>query len=960
MKKRKPNQIKDNYKYYIDSSYVNLNEKDYLENYIYSNELSNKINNYFKSDIKNPLYIGVIGSWGSGKTSIVETSLGKFDKDTVIYRYDAWKYEGDSFRRSFIQNVLYQSVKKYDLKETNKTYKEVSESLYEDFSISSNSIIERFRLSLKKDKKLSIISIIIIVLISAILTIMGIYYICHNKISLGCLMTFLGTLITLLGTMGIFDIFYSTIVYSKSKMFSSEQFYNSFTDILNAVKCDRNIILIDNLDRCNGSGLKETLNTIKGFYVENDELKLKNEKIVFIIPLDIDSLEEAYKKNKIYYLDKIFDDMIYIKQKYNTDKLDFINRILNEYPDIHELISQSSKSIIINSVINTPREIIKIINDYVTEYNILLNKNGIEFAQNEKNRSYLMKSVIIKRLYYDFYQLAYNDLERYIGIEMNPSLEDEYLNDKNNNELRHFLIINKSINPTNYYDFYQNQHVKSYNQVPNSIKTSIMEHDIKSILEYEEKNKVIDYYDNIYDDIANGFWNPNILNKYITLIGLYKNKYFNESELNKIMNSWNKVFSNKKFDELNYENVNIIGFENELVFGSEMYKSQKFNMNILNWIKDNSYKCENESEKNEKLSKWIMKNNNIELNEEYSELLDSYCDYLLNNNLYSDASYLEILFGRNIKILRVEKIRKIINKNNDNKIIFNIINNIRTEQINDKEIANELKNWISRNQINDIKVIIVILEYMIDNNIDIADININSISIDEKTDAKDILNILNKYMQKNIYNDTLFNILGCFDNVDIIKKILFALTNNIPDNNSDYIKHFKDYFFSLPIKIKKDNMKLLEKVIKKYNNYEEILIQKIIDDNLLKDYYKNLETSESREHTIEISINLLSNDFDKQIENIFIFESSVDRMKSLVTNHNSIADYVIIINKMNKKTMKNKIVKELIDILKEKDNVTDEEIKSINTLDIRGSDKEKLIEILNTKETINRKLLHLS
>ena len=125
----------------------------------------------------------------------------------------------------------------------------------------------------------------------------------------------------------------------------------------------------------------------------------------------------------------------------------------------------------------------------------------------------------------------------------------------------------------------------------------------------------IDYYDNIYDDIANGFWNPNILNKYITLIGLYKNKYFNESELNKIMNSWNKVFSNKKFDELNYENVNIIGFENELVFGSEMYKSQKFNMNILNWIKDNSYKCENESEKNEKLSKWIMKNNNIELNE---------------------------------------------------------------------------------------------------------------------------------------------------------------------------------------------------------------------------------------------------------------------------------------------------------------------------------------------------------
>ena len=75
--------------------------------------------------------------------------------------------------------------------------------------------------------------------------------------------------------------------------------------------------------------------------------------------------------------------MIYIKQKYNTDKQDFINRILKEYPKINMLVSPNSKSIIINSVINTPREIIKVLNDYVTEYNILLNKNGckMEFTE---------------------------------------------------------------------------------------------------------------------------------------------------------------------------------------------------------------------------------------------------------------------------------------------------------------------------------------------------------------------------------------------------------------------------------------------------------------------------------------------------------------------------------------------------------------------------------------------------
>lgn len=277
MRKKKSIKKLEKLKYYIDSSYVNLDDKDYLENYIYSDELSSKINNYFDSDCEKPLYIGVIGSWGSGKTSVVETSLGKLDKKTIIYRYDAWKYEGDSFRRSFIQNILNQSVDRYKLKDSSEVYRKISESLYEDYSISSNSIVERFKLSSEKDKKINVVSVIIVLLISVALIILGIYNIFKNHVSWG-------NIITLLGTIGIFDIFYSTTVYSKSKLFSSEQFYKSFTDILNEVKGDKNIVLIDNLDRCSKEELKETLSIIKGFYVENDELKLKNEKIIFIIP----------------------------------------------------------------------------------------------------------------------------------------------------------------------------------------------------------------------------------------------------------------------------------------------------------------------------------------------------------------------------------------------------------------------------------------------------------------------------------------------------------------------------------------------------------------------------------------------------------------------------------------------------------------------------------------------------
>jgi hypothetical protein len=51
-----------------------------------------------------PLTIGLFGGWGSGKSSIIKTMSDRFSqKKTVkIVIYDAWKYSGDAFRRSFL------------------------------------------------------------------------------------------------------------------------------------------------------------------------------------------------------------------------------------------------------------------------------------------------------------------------------------------------------------------------------------------------------------------------------------------------------------------------------------------------------------------------------------------------------------------------------------------------------------------------------------------------------------------------------------------------------------------------------------------------------------------------------------------------------------------------------------------------------------------------------------------
>lgn len=938
-----PNEIK---KRFIDSEFVLLDEKDYLENYIYSDELSSKIDSYFKSKSSKPLYLGVIGSWGSGKTSIVETALKKQDK-AKIFRYDAWKYEEDSFRRSFIKNMLLQS----GIDSTEKIYKDIDSSLYEDYSISANSIIERIKLSRKKDMKINIIQIITTIIILALITAFGIYNLCIDK-------KVIGDIFTVFGTIGLFDVFYSTTVFSKSKLFSSEQFYNSFVDILSNTAGKNNIILIDNLDRCNKEEVRKTLNTIKGFYIENDEKRIKNEKVVFIIPLDINSLNDAYSKYTIHYLDKIFDDTIYIKKKYNTDIIDYINRLLKEYPDIEALINNDSKGIIVNGGIDTPREIIKTINDYTTEYDLLLKRTSKEFAEKIENRDFLMKMVIIKRKYYSFFKLAYSSLHDFkrqteiiVEEELKKYEEEKY------NELLDFLAATRSVEPTNYYEFFQNQGIKSYNQLPETIKKAIMSHKIEVIKEYKEKEKIKTYYTNIHDDIINGFWDSYIINKYITLIELYKERYFNENELPEIVNAWNDVFKNEKFRDMNIKHVDVIGFDNELTFAKGIYNNKDFTIFIIDSIKDDKFKFENETEKYEMLKKWLIKNQNIQLNEDYSELLNMYCEFLLNNELYSHKDYICFLFGKNINSIRMDIITQFIAKNDDNNIIIKLIKNIKEEELNDSLVVDEILNWINNNEIENIDLLAEIYDYLLANNKNISNITSVNISLPEPVDRDILSKIIKYYSDKNVYNKTLFNMLKKITNTETIEVIIKDLTSEIPKDNEEYINNLIEYYFGLPEDVIKKNIKYLPDVIKKYENKETDVLKQLIETNNLKEYYDFLKTPEEREHMITISIALLSNNFKNELNNIFIFETSHDRLQRFISSHNLINDKVLIINKIKKQELKIKAIDNLIENIEEKENIVDEEIKAIGLLKTDNKTKSKIKKILLSKEKINKELV---
>ena len=389
-----------------------------------------------------------------------------------------------------------------------------------------------------------------------------------------------------------------------------------------------------------------------------------------------------------------------------------------------------------------------------------------------------------------------------------------------------------------------------------------------------------------------------------------------------------------------------------------MYKNNDFNIFLLDCLNDNKYNLDNEADKYEMLRKWIVNNNgNILLDNKYSDLMNSYCKYILNNNLYQNAEYLTILFGDNIKLISIDVIKQFISVIKDNEVILQLLNNLKNSNINNSIITDEFVNWLNNNEISNIKVILSIINYLIYNDKDISAINRINIENNELTDVETITSIINIYVKKNMYNNTLFQMIGDFKSADVIKNIIINLTDTIPEGNNEYINNFINYYFGLSIDIEKENIKNLIKIINKYKDYETEIIKNIINKGLLKNYYHYLSVPEEREQVIELSLQLISNNFEKQLENIFIYESSSERMQEFLKHHNNIDDCVKIINKITKIKIKKKLENNLIEIIKEKDNIIKSELESISLLDVNDEVKNKINEILKEKEEKNKELI---
>lgn len=388
-----------------DREIVLSKDTDLLNTSIYATNLVDLIKSAPQGQVFN---IGLFGSWGSGKSSIIATAKEQLtsskDSKVKFITYDAWKYANDSFRRMF----LFEVQKELGFKRT---------PLMEKFYQNSNQDIDIN----SKISPLKVFLFIAALVIGVIVVGLSGFEI-ETKISIYSIFALLSVLIGILT--GCFNQL--KVAISKPFMFAPEQFEQCFQEMMeealkpniiqrafqfitrnpDCISHKKIVIVIDNIDRCNSEQSYNLLTDIKTFLCD------ERFNIVFVIPVDDEALRkhilnkshnnntDECARDKEEFLRKFFNVTLRIKPHQPTDMYEFAQKLNTKYS-----LGFNSATINIASkeYAKNPRRVIQLFNNLSAE---LANYDDA-FAS--KYETLICKILIIREEYNDFYQELLKD-----------------------------------------------------------------------------------------------------------------------------------------------------------------------------------------------------------------------------------------------------------------------------------------------------------------------------------------------------------------------------------------------------------------------------------------------------------------------------------------------------------------------------------------------------------------------
>ena len=388
-----------------DREIVLSKDTDLLNTSIYANNLVDLIESAPQGQVFN---IGLFGSWGSGKSSIIATAkkqlISSKDLKVKFITYDAWKYANDSFRRMF----LFEVQKELGFKRT---------PLMEKFYQNSNQDVD----VKNQISPLKVFLFVAAIVIGVIVVGLSDFEI-ETKISIYSLFALFSVLLGILT--GCFNQL--KVAISKPFMFAPEQFEQCFQEMMeealkpniiqrafqfitrtpDCISHKQIVIVIDNIDRCNSEQSYNLLTDIKTFLCD------ERFNIVFVIPVDDEALRkhilnkshnnntDECARDKEEFLRKFFNVTLRIKPHQPTEMYEFAQKLNTKYAlDFNSAtINIASKEYAKN-----PRRVIQLFNNLSAE---LANYDD-EFAS--KYETLICKILIIREEYNDFYQELLKD-----------------------------------------------------------------------------------------------------------------------------------------------------------------------------------------------------------------------------------------------------------------------------------------------------------------------------------------------------------------------------------------------------------------------------------------------------------------------------------------------------------------------------------------------------------------------
>ncbi|PAF48130.1 hypothetical protein BKH46_02130 [Helicobacter sp. 12S02634-8] len=419
---------------------------------------------------KEAFVIGLLGEWGSGKSSIVQTAESLINKDKTkkikFITYDAWKYIDDNFRRTFILSIGKQ------LELSDREIETLEGKLYTDSTVE------------KATKHLSLKNITILSFVIA-----G----CFSILHWGFGMEWRGAgAFSLFGSLSIsFMAFCMSVVsqlFNEHKqsqsvpyLFSPEQFEKEFKQVLShkkAKKFKKIVFIIDNIDRCDSETAYRLLTNVKTFMVKHDN-------IIFVIPADDESLCQHFcsrfsrnMKTAGEFLRKIFNVEIKIKPLEEIELFDFTDKI-NKKNNLG--FSKDAINIIASEYASNPRRIIHFFNNIKSELDVLSTKLSEKEIDDVKN--IVCKILIIREEWPDYYKLILNDSRLIAASEYSPS---EDLSQTKKQELK---SLNNFLTRTHTFKFYGNEQLLEKVLSNNSVFDGLSQ-DIRSAVKELEKDKI--------------------------------------------------------------------------------------------------------------------------------------------------------------------------------------------------------------------------------------------------------------------------------------------------------------------------------------------------------------------------------------------------------------------------------------------------------------------------------------